>query len=211
MRAACARQYGVFIGFGLIFALAGCGALPQPPQPAARYDFGLPAADARPADAARAPLVLAEVADAHADAGSALRYRLAYANAQLQRAYTQARWSQPPAQLLTQALVQRLGADQALLLAPEGLAQLGADGRWPRVLRVQLEEFSQVFDAPEASAGVLRLRATLTQGSASGEWLLAQRVFSVRVPAPTADAAGGARALADAAAQAGDALAVWVK
>jgi len=44
-----------------------------------------------------------------------------------------------------------------------------------------------------------------------GERLLGQRVFVVQRPAPSADAAGGVRALAEAADQAAGELAQWLQ
>lgn len=77
-------------------------------------------------------------------------------------------------------------------------------------LRLELEEFSQLFDAPDASSGVLRLRATLTQRGASGEALLAQRNFIARQNAPTADASGGVRALTAATDQVVEDIEAWL-
>ena len=65
----------------------------------------------------------------------------------------------------------------------------------PTVLRIELEEFSQLFESPATSIGLLRLRATALQPSLRGERLLGQRSFIVQRPSPSADAAGGVRAL----------------
>jgi cholesterol transport system auxiliary component len=73
-------------------------------------------------------------------------------------------------------------------------------------VRVELEEFSQVFTAPDASIGLVRLRASVTR-----DGVLGQRVFVAQRPAATQDAAGGARALAEAAAQAAEELAQWLQ
>lgn len=197
---------------GMAMLLGACSSLPQPPVRADVYDFGPGVASA---PAARAPgaqraVVVPEVVTVHgASADRALVYRLAYANAQQLRPYSLARWSHPPALLLTQALRARLGQEWAVLSADSaGLMQVG--GHVPDVLRVELEEFSQVFDSPEASHALVRLRASLS-GSVDGvAQLRAQRLFVVRRPAATPDAAGGARALADAATQLADELAQWL-
>ncbi|WP_404301349.1 ABC-type transport auxiliary lipoprotein family protein [Alicycliphilus denitrificans] len=203
--------------FGLVFfalAMAGCSVLPAPPLRADVYDFGpgpMQAAGAEPA-APLAPIVLAAVDTVGLPEGSAaLLYRLAYANAQQLRPYTQARWSQPPADLLAQALRERLGQRRVVLSGDDGLALRLDQGRLPSVLRVQLEEFSQVFGSPGASAGLVRVRAMLADAGARGETLVAQRLFIAQRPAATPDAAGGARALADAATQVADELADWVQ
>ena len=211
-----AHQMGVKGVFGLIFAalLAGCSALPEPPPRATIYDFGPGAVQAVAVQpgAPLAPLVLLDVGGAVAAEGSsALLYRLAYANAQQLRPYGQARWSQPPAALLQQALRERLGRERIVLFANQAAVQQPDQGRLPSVLRVQLEEFSQVFSSAKDSAGVVRLRAVLADAGMTGETLVAQRLFTAQRPAVSADAAGGARALAEASAQLADELAAWVQ
>lgn len=77
-------------------------------------------------------------------------------------------------------------------------------------LRLDLEEFSQWFESPDKSSGLLRLRATVTQRSSIGETLLAQRSFVARQVATTPDAAGGVRALAAATDQVIGEIEVWL-
>lgn len=214
--AASAGRTGAKAIFGLIFAAlaAGCSVLPEPPVRADVYDFGPGPLQHAPSDrrAPLPPIALGEVATVGLPEGSsALLYRLAYANAQQLRPYAQARWSQPPAALLQQALRQRLGERRVVLSGDDGMAVQLDQGRLPAVLRVELEEFSQVFGSPDASEGLVRLRAMLSDAGRGGETLVAQRVFVVRRPAATPDAPGGAKALAEAAAQAADELAAWVE
>lgn len=186
-------------------ALTGC-ALPLPDKPArpAVYDFGpAPAAaghtdTAPPAGAIALPPVTAPAA---LD-GQAVLYRLAYADdAQQLRPYAQARWSMPPAELLSQRLHAALAATRPVVPAGEGLAAVE--------LRLHLDEFSQVFDAPGQSHALLRLRATALAPRAA-QRLLGQRSFSVQRPAATADAPGGARALAEASDAAIAELSGWL-
>ena len=205
---------GVFalVGAGV---LAGCSVLPAPPQRAEVYDFGPGQMAVAPTDR-RAPLPAIALAEVGSTGGmpegsSALLYRLSYSNAQQLRPYTQARWSLPPAQLVQQALRDRLGQRRAVLLGEDGIAQQLKGGALPTVVRVELEEFSQVFTAPAASVGLVRLRVSLAESSTAGERLLAQRMFVVQQPAATSDAAGGAHALAQATAQAADELAQWIE
>lgn len=215
---------GIF-GLTLVAALAGCSVLPAPPTRAEVFDFGpgltrpqavmapatAPASTTAPASSL-APVALAEVSTTGVPEGStAVLYRLAYANAQQLRPYGQARWSQPPAQLVQQALRDQMGQRRAVLLGEEGIAQLLDNGRPPTVVRVQLEEFSQVFSAQDASAGLVRLRASIGESTTAGEKLVAQRVFVVQRPAATADAVGGTRALAEATAQAAADLEQWLE
>ena len=235
--AASARLASAAAVFGLVF-LAGCSVLPTPPERPVVYDFGpgLPVAPAgQPASsngngtaampAARLPtLALADVQSVgRSDNSTAVLYRLAYTDARQLRPYQLARWSLPPAQLVQQALRTQLAerravlsADDALAAAREGASTGTASraanaGSLPTVLRVELEEFSQVFTSASASNALVRLRATLVEPTADGEKLLGQRLFTAQAPAPSADAAGGTRALADATAQTAQAVAQWVE
>ena len=211
-----ARPIRATATFCLIF-LAGCSSLPSPPARAVQYDFGPGALVAPPSDARAllAPLALADIeAAGRADTSVAVLYRLAYTDARQLRPYLTARWSQPPTQLVQQALRTRLGQRRAVLRADDalGAARTGSiNGSLPDILRVDLEEFSQVFSSPTDSVGLLRLRATLVEPTAAGEKLLGQRVFSVQKPATSADAAGGTRALAEATEQAAQELAQWLE
>mgnify|MGYP002348708600 CR=1 FL=1 len=188
--------------------------MPQPPAKATLYDFGPGMDRPEPAGQARPPLpplVLADVESAgRADASANVYYRLAYTDAQQLRPYAQSRWSQPPGHLVQQRLRERLGAQRAVLSTSEQTAARGTSGKTV-VLNVVIEEFSQVFTSPADSAGLLRLRATLLEAVPGGEALLGQRVFTVQRPAPSADAAGGVRALAEATDQAAQEIAQWLE
>ena len=65
--------------------------------------------------------------------------------------------------------------------------------------------------APGTSAGLVRLRVSVADSTTAGEKLVAQRVFTVQRPAPTADAVGGTRALAEAARQASAEVERWLE
>lgn len=208
----------VRISAGAIFCLnflAACTALPAPPVHPVVYDFGPGASRVAAQGAAlapqRAPLVLADVESPGLPEGStALNYRLGYDDAQQLRAYQRARWSQPPGQLVQQSVAAELSAERAVLgyRAAREAAREGNGGLL--VLRLELEEFSQVFSSASQSEGVLRLRATLAEPTPQGERLRAQRVFEARQPAPSADAAGGSAALAQAARQVARDVRAWV-
>ncbi|PJI99546.1 cholesterol transport system auxiliary component [Acidovorax sp. 69] len=200
-----------------LLVLAGCSALPAPPARPALYDFGAGTVATAPADR-RAPLPPLALADVEApglpEGSNAVLYRLAYADAQQLRPYSQARWSQPPAQLLQQRLREQLGQRRAVLKADDGAAQArdpAQGGKLPLVLRTELEEFSHLFTSATDSAGVVRLRATVVELTPAGESLRGQRVFIVQQPARSADAAGGVAALAAASSQLAGELAVWVE
>ena len=183
---------GIFLALALTVALSGC-ALPDKPSRAATYDFGPGALASVPANrmAAWPALALADVEAPAALDGSAVLYRLAYADAQQLRPYAQARWSMAPAQLLRQRLREQLGQRRAVLNPGEGAT--AGDSPW--LLRVELEEFSQLFESTTSSSGLVRLRASVALNSPQGEKLLGQRSFVVQRPAPSPDASGGVRAL----------------
>ncbi|WP_395027983.1 ABC-type transport auxiliary lipoprotein family protein [Comamonas odontotermitis] len=196
--------------------LAGCSALPQKPAPVARYDFGLQAPQtagaAAPKTSAQAPLVLAKVrASGMPEASASILYRLAYANDRELRPYTQARWTAPAEQLIQQRVRDTLAQQRAVLLDDDGATQALQLPALPAMLRLEVEEFSQVFDSSTSSRGVLRMRATLTEVTPRGEKWLGQQVFSLSQPAASADAAGGTAALATAVTEAARQLDAWLR
>lgn len=183
----------------ILLVLTGCS-LPYHPVRPAVYDFGpgrLTTPAASPA-AKLAPLAVAEIEANPALDSTAVLYRLAYADAQMLHPYAQARWSMTPAQLVRQRLREHLGQHRALLNPTDGVNRSTATPSSqpaPYTLRIELEEFGQLFETPTQSVGLLRLRATLTQPGPTGEQLVAQRSVTVQQPAPSADAQGGVRAL----------------
>jgi cholesterol transport system auxiliary component len=218
-RAAQARPYWSKVIFIVYFlSLTGC-ALPTAPARPAVYDFGAGQLSRAPNSAARpstqATLFVGDIEASPALESTAMLYRLAYANPQQLQPYAQARWSMPPAQLLRQRLRARLGESYTLLNAGDRLigsaktstTATAAPSRPPLSLRLELEEFSQLFDTPHHSTGLLRLRATLTQASPTGEQVIHQRAFTLQRPAPSPDAPGGVQALAEAS----DAVALEVE
>jgi cholesterol transport system auxiliary component len=193
--------------------VAGCGLAPDKPVRPTQYDFGPVAlVGIGPAAApAGTPLVLADVEVNGALDGSAMVYRLAYADPHALRPYAFARWSAPPGQLVRQRLREHLGRDRPVVDSAASTALARRSGQVPRVLRVELEEFSHVFDTEKESRGVVRMRCTLLENTAAGERLLAQRSFVLERPAPTADASGGVRALTAATDAAAEEIAAWLR
>lgn len=146
------------------------------------YDFGpAPAAEA---PAGGLPASLQVSAPAWLD-GTAMLYRLAYGDGARLSSYRDSRWAAAPGALLRERLKQQLAR------AP------GTPGAG--LLRVEVEEFCQVFDTPGHSRGVVRLRAALLEPGSSR--VLRQAAFAADLPAASADAAGGAHALMQASDQ----------
>jgi cholesterol transport system auxiliary component len=164
-------------------ALTGCAGTPSALADI-RYDLG---PDTTPSSSGTLPAI--KVLDVSAPTtldSDKLIFRLSYADAQRTGAYANSHWTMPPAQLLTQRLRNVLTARGAVLT--------GADGVRAPVLRVDLDEFEQVFDGQSQSHAAVTARATLIQ---TGK-VLGQHTFIARAPASSPDAAGGAAALAAA-------------
>ncbi|WP_175985175.1 ABC-type transport auxiliary lipoprotein family protein [Burkholderia sp. BCC0506] len=159
-----------------------------------RYDLG-PASSVTSTGSGPALKVLDVVAPDALDSDK-FAYRLAYADAQHVAVYRDSRWTAPPAQLLTQRL---RGA-----LSSRGAVLEGSDGVRAPTLKVDLNEFEQVFDGQSQSP--VTARATLTLDGK----VLGQRTFVARAPSSTPDAAGGARALAAASDELVSQIAAWV-
>ncbi|AIJ44492.1 ABC-type transport auxiliary lipoprotein family protein [Comamonas testosteroni] len=202
----------------LVLALAACSGLPTAPTQPVRYDLGVadlaaPAANAAAASVAPVPLVLAEVQAPGLPEGlTAMFYRLNYSDSQQLRAYQNARWSLPPSQMVEQRLRMRLGLERPVLSGKDNVRPLLADKRSIAQLRVTVDEFNQVFDSASSSRALLRLSASLIgAGESAGNQLLGQKVFTVEVPSSSADAAGGAQAMARAVDEAAAQLSRWLQ
>lgn len=191
------------LALAVALVLAACGALPDKPQRATLYDFGagpLPrsAAAATASPTRLPPMRLADI-EAHARLdGAQILYRLAYSNVNELRPYSQARWSVPPTELLEQRLREALAQRRVVLGMEEGTNIARVEGKVPNSLRLTLEEFSQYFESPSSSFGMVRVRATLMNTTGAGDRVLGQRTFSAQEPAPSSDAPGGVKALAAA-------------
>jgi len=170
--------------------LAGCAG--SKTQEATTFDFG-PAAAALPAGAqqtsatpALAALVVMDATGPAALENERMYYRLNYANALEARTYANSRWASNPLQMVTQRMKARL--------AQSGMKVLSATDASSGVplLRVEVDDFVHAFPSAGQSEGQITLRASLF----SDHRLLDQRTFTRSTPAPSADAPGGARALA---------------
>jgi len=114
-----------------------------------------------------------------------MQYRLAYRNAAEISAFANSRWAATPAEMLRKQLLRAAG---------EGPGKCGVD--------VEIQEFSQVFSARDASDARIDLRASVRGGAA--------RSLSVVEPNAGADAVSGAAALARAANRAIGELGSWL-
>ena len=157
--------------YALIFLLSACGgASSVEPR---TFDLGLSA------PAAGLPTVRIGSVRAIAPFESTdMQYRLAYRNAAEIASFTSSRWAATPAELLRK---------QLLRSAHEKAGKC--------ILDVEIQEFTQVFSAREASDARVELRAWLGAG---GTRAAVTRGWSIVEPNAGADAVSGAAAFARA-------------
>ena len=169
------------------FLLGGCAS--RGPVPTF-YDFGTtaPLAAAQPTAPALPVLVIADASGPAWLDSQRMYYRLLYADAQQSRPYAYNRWNTPPLQLLSQRLKTRVAQSGVKVLSTTDAA-----AGMP-LLRIDVDDFSQNFDTQTHSSGHVSLRASLFRGHR----LIDQKTFSRSSPAGSADAQGGAQALAAA-------------
>ncbi|HEY0063529.1 MAG TPA: ABC-type transport auxiliary lipoprotein family protein [Telluria sp.] len=171
-------------GLACTLLLAGCATDKAPAS--TTFDFG-PATPGAPASTAPfGAVVVTDVTGTAALDNERMYYRLNYADPLQARSYAHSRWSASPLQMVTQRLKARIAQSGAKVLtatdASSGVA----------ILRTEIDDFTHSFDSQSGSQGSLVLRASLFQGHK----LIDQKTFSRQTPATSADAAGGARALA---------------
>lgn len=195
------RLRGAVLSLGLAAMLAGCASGSKAPNNST-YDFGSPVQPivATPAAAAIPALVVTDVTGNPAFDSERMYYRLNYADPLQARPYANSRWSTTPLQLLTQRFKSRLGQAGIKVLSPTD-ASTGVP-----LLRIDVDDFTHTFASTTASYGEVVMRASLFQGRT----LVDQRTFRSKVASPTADAGGGARALADATDAVAAELIAWL-
>ncbi|WP_172642470.1 ABC-type transport auxiliary lipoprotein family protein [Azoarcus sp. KH32C] len=174
----------------LSFGLAACGSLNGNRSPAtAIYDLGLP--DAVPLQGTLLPASI-EVRAPSWLAGNAMQYRLEYAQPSQRQAYAESRWASPPAELVEVGLRR--------MLPP--------DGRSACRLRLDLDEFTQVYGTHDGSQALVAARAELL--APRGDTVLARRDLRITEVAPRPDASGGVVAHRTASRRLAEELAGWL-
>lgn len=172
----------------LALGLSGCAVQPENDR-RTLFDFGLlPILTNTAAPTALPPISVAEVSGPAWLNTRLMYYRLAYANDQQPQPYANSRWSMPPADLFGQRLRARVGqAGGVVLSTSDGATNVPT-------LRIEADDFIQIFNSPRQSIVRVNVRASVL----NGRTLAAHKNFVRELPAPTPDAAGGAKALADA-------------
>lgn len=164
--------------------LSACAS--QKGQPTTQFDFGPAAPAATQAQGMLGPVVVTDVTGSSALDNERMFYRLSYADPLQARTYANSRWTANPLQLLTQRFKTRLAQAGARVLS-----ETDAASGIP-LLRIDVDEFIQDFGGVSRSTGVVAVRASVFQGHT----LVDQKSFRQAVAANSADAPGGARALA---------------
>ena len=168
----------------LALTLSACAS--QTGQPTTQFDFGPATAAQAQAPGMLGSVVVTDVTGSSALDSERMFYRLSYADPLQARTYANSRWTANPLQLLTQRFKTRLAQSGARVLS-ETDAATGIP-----LLRIDVDEFIHDFGGVSQSTGVVAVRASVFQGHT----LVDQKSFRQAVAAPSADAAGGARALA---------------
>ncbi len=175
--------------------LAGCTIMPQAKTPVSVYDFGLQQVSSTYNTSNQqqqlwTSLLLEEATSPVWLDSKAIQYRLAYLDPTQSYNYANNRWAAAPATLLTHRIRNRIAA-----VTNDKIVSTSDGTRADFTLRLELEEFSQVFDAVDKSHVVIRLRASLIHRRSRS--IRAQRNFSMEQATPTANAAGAVQALTE--------------
>lgn len=187
MRTAVNRHFPSALAMlALALLLTGCAAT-RGSEPGVLYDFG-PVHEQPVVQPNIAMLVVTDVTGPAALDSQSMFYRLQYADPLQARTYANNRWNGTPLQLMSQRF--------KTLFALSGIKVLSVSDASATVplIRIEVDEFAQHFESTAQNAGLLNLRASVFMGHK----LISQQAFVAKVPSRSADAAGGARALADA-------------
>ena len=182
-------------------ALAGCASSSKSKASNDQFDFGpLGAPVAQMPQAPLAAVVVMDATGSPALENERMLYRLNYADPLQARTYANSRWSANPLILVTQRIKARL--------AQSGVKVLSATDTMNNVpiLRIEIDDFTHAFASAAQSEGQVVLRASVFRGHT----LLDQKTISRASPAPSADAAGGVRALAASTDAAAADIAAWL-
>lgn len=191
-----------------LYLLTGCVAFNKSQSSISIYDFGMQ--QAQPAKQIlqqslhhRKSLLIADATAPSWLDNNAIQYRLLYHNPTQSYTYASSRWVATPAALLTQQIRSRIVAS-----TNEQVIKDNSTAKADYALHIELEEFTQLFDTVDTSHIVIGLRASLVERNTRK--LLAQKDFSIKEKAPTADATGAVSALSSASNQLINELVGWL-
>lgn len=172
----------------VLLLLAGCAVIPRAPTPISTFDFGSLARPEylRPVSSLIQIQFAGVTAPAWLDT-QAMRYRLVYHHPAQTHVYANNRWAAPPASLLTERIKQHIASWQN---SPDRRDKRARPATY--ILKIELEDFVQVFDAVNRSHVNVSLRASLFERDT--RLLVAQQRFSEAQSTSSADASGAAKA-----------------
>ncbi|HUL41587.1 MAG TPA: ABC-type transport auxiliary lipoprotein family protein [Burkholderiales bacterium] len=170
--------------------LAGCISAPQSRGPAAVYDLG-PLPIHENSKCINATLLIPNIAAPSWLDSPDITYRLDYDNKTRHHAYADSRWVAAPAALLSQRLRQRIAAANE-----KGVLDSRDGAQADYLVRMELQEFTQVFYSEKCSYVAIGLRASVIR--LPDRKLIAQRSFLLRREAPSPNAEGAVKGLVDA-------------
>lgn len=172
--------------------LSACAGSARDSVPLAVYDFGMPVARLPGVG----PGLALDVKSAHAADSTRIEYRLAYEDPLKLRHYAASQWAASPVLLLEQHLRQQMG-----------LVGATSNTAVDCLLRIDLQAFSQIFDTPQLSRGLVQGSATLLDARRRQ---IGERLFAIEQPAPGNDARGGVSALVAASGMLAQQLHSWL-
>jgi len=181
-----------------------CGLKPGPRPPVAMYDFGSVQAGTPEVEARIAHVIVVQdpIAPLWLDSRD-MYYRLAYDEPARLRRYASSRWALSPVQLLGTLLRTRMGEATARGAA---IRDYGLESDfW---VRIELEEFNQVFDTDQQGRALVRLKVALNERLRRR--LLAQRTFVAEAACPSPNAQGAVLGLRVASERAVADVVDWV-
>lgn len=194
------NYFRVLFLFAFFSATFGCAIGPEKRDPPAVFDLGPQRIYPASTPIINTTLLIPAVSASPWLDSPNIIYRLTYRDAGRPEAYAQHRWAMSPALLITERLRGRFAA------ASRGVVGTQDGARADYSLRIELEDFSQSFDAAESSTANVRLRASLIDLNTRA--LHAQKSFRVeRLAAPNAP--GAAQSLATASDAVVEELVAW--
>lgn len=119
-----------------------------------------------------------------------IHYRQLYSEPTSVKSYTQDTWIAPPPELFAQQLMSTADTQHY-------------------ALKIQLLDFEQQFDAPQQSSVVMRFNAQAL--SEDGKDVVSTKTVSLKLPAPSPDAAGAVTGFANITQQAVHEINVWIE
>lgn len=161
----------------LSLGLGACTTLLAPAQHLSVFDLGIPVSMADN-DTSASPRVMPASIEVRVPswlASAAMQYQLDYQVPPDRRWYTESRWAAQPSELLQRYLQQAMGYGRTHQSACR--------------LRIEVEEYTQIFSAADESKA--HLRGTLLLLAQREDRVVERRSFVVESPAPSPNAQGG--------------------